>query len=438
MVKKIGDLSGKELLIFFLPSFLIIIVGFITAYQFVEPSPPRTLSIAAGEKGGAYYKFSNTYKTLLKQEGVTLVVRETEGSAENLALLGEKTDGVDIAFIQGGVGNRSGSNDIFSIGSLYYEPLWVFLRPGLKLTKASQLKGLTLAVGEKNSGTRILTTALLGASGITEENTRFLSATTRESADLLLKGSVDIACFVSTHWSSQVNRLLKSEGVTLMGFDRAEAYAMRFKYLNVIRIPQGVVDFERNIPDRDIRLISPTAQLAIRSDLHPALIDLVLQTAKRVHRKGGLFEAEGEFPSAKLLNFELSSEAQRFYHDKTPFLQRYFPFWVANLLSRIKVMILPFIAIVYPLFKLMPFFYRWRMRSRIYRWYSDLDRVGTAISNQDDSETFEDSMTRLEEIEKRVANIKVPEPYAEGLFHLRMHIDMFRRRLQDTRKNSSG
>ncbi len=436
MVKKIGDLSSKELLVFFLPSILIIIVGFITAYQFVEPSPPRTLSIATGEKGGAYYKFSNTYKTLLKQEGVTLVVRETEGSAENLALLGEKTDGVDIAFIQGGVGNRS--DYIFSIGSLYYEPLWVFLRPGLKLTKASQLKGLTIAVGEKNSGTRILTMALLNASGITEGNTRFLSATTKESADLLLNGSVDIACFVSTHWSSQVDRLLKSEGVTLMGFDRAEAYAMRFKYLNVIRIPQGVVDFENNIPDRDIRLVSPTAQLAIRSDLHPALIDLLLQTAKKVHRKGGLFEAEDEFPSAKLLNFELSSEAQRFYNDKTPFLQRYFPFWVANLLSRIKVMILPFIAIVYPLFKLMPFFYRWRMRSRIYRWYSDLDRVGTAIGNQNDNETFDASMARLEEIENSVANIKVPEPYAEGLFHLRMHIDMFRRRLRDTQKNSSG
>ena len=164
-----------------------------------------------------------------------------------------------------------------------------------------------------------------------------------------------------------------------MGLDRAEAYALRYHYLHVLKLPEGVIDFQSNIPSRDLTLVAPTTQLVARSDLHPALIDLFFQTAEKVHKSGGGFERRGEFPAPKYLDFELSPEAKRYYQSGPSFLQRYLPFWVANFFSRMKIMLLPLVALLYPLFKLMPPIYRWRMRSRIYRWYSELESVDPEI-----------------------------------------------------------
>ncbi|MBW1754403.1 MAG: C4-dicarboxylate ABC transporter substrate-binding protein, partial [Deltaproteobacteria bacterium] len=195
------------------------------------------------------------------------------------------------------------------------------------------------------------------------------------------------------------------------------------------KLPEGVLDFEANIPDRDIKLVAPTTQLVARSDLHPALIDILLQAAKEVHSKGGGFEKKGEFPSPQYIDFKLSAEAERFYKSGPPFLQRYFPFWVANFLERMKIMLLPMLALLYPLFKTMPLIYRWRVRSRIYRWYSELDAVDPDTSKGDSAFHLDEYMAELDRIEQSVSNISVPHAYAEGLFHLRMHIEMLRNRL---------
>jgi TRAP transporter TAXI family solute receptor len=432
MFKKREFATPRELFVFFLPALLLTLLGFFAAYQFVEPSPPRSITIATGEKGGAYFKYGNIYKELLQKNQVELKILTTAGSYENLQLLEKKTGGVDVAFLQGGIGKLSDSTNILSIGSLYYEPLMVFHGPRIKPALIMDMKGYRIAVGKENSGTRILATNLLKLNGIDENNTRFISQGFKISSNMLLKGEVDVAFFVSSPQLSNIAQLLEEESISIMGFDRAEAYKFRYNYLNVVTIPQGVVDFAANIPDHEMKLLAPAAQLAIRSDLHPALIDLLLQTARTVHMKGGGTNKEGEFPSPKYLDFKLSEDADRFYSSRTPFLQRHFPFWVATFLSRMKVMLLPLLAIIYPLFKLMPWIYRWRMRARIYRWYADLDAVGSQIDGEHFPKGQENIIAKLDELDKKVSNINVPQPYAEGLFQLRMHIDMFRKRLIKT------
>ena len=434
MVKKMGRITYKGVFLFFLPAVLITIGGFVVAYQFVEPSPPRNISIATGEPGGAYFTHGKVYKKLLEDYGITLTVRETEGSLENLKLLEKEIGGVDIAFIQGGIGRLSDSKTILSIGSLYYEPLWIFYRSGVKASRISDLKGLRIAIGNDLSGTKVLASDLLSLNGITQGNTQFVSQGPRISANMLLKHEIDAVFFVSTHKASYISDLLGSKSVFLMGIERAAAYKLRYSFLNVIDIPQGVIDFVENIPARNIQLLAPTAQLAVRSDLHPALIDLVLQTARRVHMPGGGLEKKGEFPSPKYLDFELSEDAHRFYTDRVPFLRRHFPFWVATFLGRMKIMILPFIAIMFPLFKIMPWIYRWRMRARIYRWYSDLDELGTDLYTQSSPETHDDYMAKMDALEKKALDIQVPKPYAESLFNLRMHIGIFRKKLMNIQK----
>ncbi len=434
MFKKKGPTTRKELFIFFLPAVLVSLVGFFAAYQFVEPSPPRTITMATGEPDGAYFKYGNIYKPLLKKNGIELKIQTTAGSLENLQLLEDEDSGIDIAFIQGGIGQLSTSKDIISIGSLYYEPLMIFCGPGIRPTRITEMKGLRVAVGKEKSGTKILSTRLLDLNGINENNTQFISQGSQISADMLLNNKVDIAFFVSSPQAANMTKLLKTKSISLMGLDRADAYKFWYNYLNVITIPQGVINFETNIPDREIKVLAPAAQLAVRTDIHPALIDLLLQAARTIHTKGGGVNKAGEFPSPKYLDFQLSEEAERFYSSRTPFLQRYFPFWVATFLSRMKIMVLPLLAIMYPLLKLMPWIYRWRMRARIYRWYADLDAMNSKVQGNNAPKEHVDYVAKLDELEKNVANINVPQPYAEGLFHLRMHIDMFRKKLTEMQK----
>jgi len=214
-----------------------------------------------------------------------------------------------------------------------------------------------------------------------------------------------------------------------MGLQRAEAYALRYHYLHVLKLPEGVIDFQDNIPSHDLTLVAPSTQLVARSYLHPALIELFLQTAKKVHESGGGYERQGEFPAPKYLDFELSPEAKRFYQSGSPFLQRYLPFWVANFLNRMKIMLLPLVALLYPLVKLMPPIYRWRMRSRIYRWYSELETVDTEMNKENLTANLDEHLLMLDNLEDKVSNISVPSAYSEELYSLRLHIDMLRNKL---------
>lgn len=369
--RKETKLGFREKFIIVCPAVILVILAFVVAYYFVDPVPPRRITIGCGPPEGANYKFAQTYREILSRKGIALELRNTAGSAENLKLLGAQAGGVDVAFVQGSMKSLARDSDLVSLGSLFFEPLWIFHRRNLALQRMPDLKGLRLAVGEEGSGTKILTMRLLRLNGVNSENTAILSSGYQKAADMLLNGEVDAAFFVSTHLSPYVTKLIDSKSVNLMGLERAEAYALIHHYLYILKVPEGVIDFAANIPDHDLTLVAPTTQLVARSDLHPALINLLLMAAKIVHKFGGEFEREGEFPTPKYLDFKLSAEAERFYRYGPPFLQRYLPFWVAIVVSRATILLLPLVAVVLPLFKFMPLLYRWRMRSKIYRWYSE-------------------------------------------------------------------
>ncbi len=411
-------------------SAIVAIIVFGLAFYFIDPLPPRRISIGCGPPESANYRFAQAYRDLLARDGITLELRSTAGSVENLKLLGKESDGLDVAFVQGSVKSIAGDTDLVSLGSLYFEPLWIFHRHGLTLNRGSDLKGLRIAVGEEGGGTKILAMRLLELNGVDARNSQILSYGYQKAADGLLKGEVDVAFFVSTHRADHILRLIDSKSVKLMGIERAEAYALLYHYLYVLKLPEGVIDFKANIPSRDLKLVAPTTQLVARPDLHPALVYLLLEAARIVHRYGGEFEREGEFPAPKYLDFNLSPEAERFYKTGPPFLQRFLPFWVAILVRRLTILILPVIAVVLPLFRLMPMVYRWRMRSRIYRWYSKLRAFDPDRHREEGTGDLKAYMHGLEEIEKKVSNISVPLSFSEELYHLRMHIDMLRDKLE--------
>lgn len=428
--RKDEKIGFREKLIFLFPAAVIVISAFVVAYYLVDPFPPRRISIGCGPPGGANFGYAKAYQKILSQEGISLDLRTTAGSAENLKLLEAPSGGVEVAFVQGSVKSSAKNTDLVSLGSLFFEPLWIFHRIDLAPQRIPDLKGLRLAVGEEGGGTKILTMQLLELNGVDAQNSRILSYGYQKAADMLLNGEVDAAFFLSTHIASHVINLIDSNSVTLMGLERAEAYALLYHYLYVLKVPEGVIDFEANIPARDLTLVAPTTQLVARPGLHPALVNLLLEAAKVVHESGGEFEREGEFPTPKYLDFKLSPEAERFYKFGPPFLQRYLPFWIAILVNRLMILLLPFVAVVLPLFKLMPLIYRWRMRSRIYRWYSKLRAFDPERHKEEAAESLQGYLVKLNRVEEKVANIAVPLSFSEELYHLRMHIDMLRSRLK--------
>jgi TRAP transporter TAXI family solute receptor len=424
------ELTRREKLKFYLPAIALAIIGFVVAFQFVDPAPPRAISIACGPQEGANFIFAKAYQEFMAQEGVTLNIRTTAGSAENLKLLQAESDGVEVAFVQGGLKSLVQNGHLVSLGSLFFEPLFIFHRTDVAIERISDMKGMRLAVGEEGGGTKILTMHVLQLNGINTENTQILSLGYQSAADMLLKGEVDVAFFVSTHRAPYVIKLIDSKSVKLIGMPRAEAYTFLYHYLYLLRVPEGVINFEANIPPRDLSLVAPTTQLVARSDLHPALVNLLMQAAEDVHESGTEFERQGEFPSPKYLDFELSEEAERFYKTGPPFLQRYLPFWVANFITRMKIMLVPLIVVFFPLFKVIPPIYKWRMRRRIFRWYSELDAVDPDIHREEVAESLQAFLVKLDEIEEKVSKVAVPLGYAEGLYALRVHIEMLRNKLR--------
>jgi TRAP-type uncharacterized transport system substrate-binding protein len=436
MLKSSNDvkIAFQEKIIILFPALVAAILAFAAAFYFVDPFPPRHITIACGPPESANYNYAQTYREILSREGIMLELVNTAGSAENLKLLGAASGGVDVAFVQGSMKSLVQNTDLMSLGSLFFEPLWIFHRGDLTLRRLPDLKGLRLAVGEEGSGTKILTMRLLAHNNVLSQNTTILSYGYQKAADMLLAGEVDVAFFVSTHLAAHVINLIDSKSVKLMGLERAEAYALLYHYLYVLKLPEGVIDFEANIPARDLTLVAPTTQLVARPDLHPALINLLLGAAKIIHETGGDFEREGEFPTPKYLDFKLSPDAERFYKFGAPFLQRYLPFWIAILVSRITILLLPLVAVFLPLFKLMPLLYRWRMRSRIYRWYSKLRAFDPERHKEEGPERLQEYLAGLDGIEEKVSNISVPLSFSEELYHLRMHIDLLRSGLKEKLK----
>jgi TRAP transporter TAXI family solute receptor len=412
------------------PALLITLIGFVMAYQFVQPAPPKQIRIATGQAEGAYYLFAQRYQKLLAGENIRLEILNTSGSVDNLGLL--RSGKADVAFIQGGTTEQVEADGLRSLGSLYYEPIWLFHRKELRVERLTDLRQKRIAIGSEGSGTRAVALQLLTDNAINDSNTSLLAEGGRAAADALLNGGIDAAFFVASPKSPVVRALLDAGNIQLMSFERADAYTRLHRYLSSVILPQGVINLGQNLPEKETRLLTASANLVIRDDLHPALMDLLLQAAEAVHGEGGWFEEAGEFPAARYLVFPLSKEAQRFYDYGPPLLQRYLPFWAATLVDRLKVMLLPLVALMIPLFKIMPPIYRWRIRSRIYRWYREV----LAIDRRQHREAVEidRSLSELNDITRDVANVSVPLSYAEELYDLRLHINLVKEHLERLRE----
>ena len=423
--------TGKDSILAISISIILVFAGFWAAFQFVEPAPPTHIKISTGSTEGAYFKYAHQYRDVLAKSGIELEILSSAGSSENIQRLLDNI--VDIAFVQGGVSDKNSANQLLSLGSLYYEPIWLFYRQPSILKQLTSLAGKKVAVGPEGSGTRTLALRLLEKNGIDNKTAELLPLTGQEAASSLIAGEIDALFMVASSDSPAIQKLLHEKRIELMSFSRAEAYSRLNSFLSPVHLPEGMVDLKNNIPDHEITLLVPTANLAIRKDFHPALSILFLQAAQKIHHGASLFSNRGTFPNATGLEFPISDEAERYYQKGAPFLMRFLPFWAAILIDRMVVMLIPLIALLFPLFKIMPPLYRWRVRSKIYRWYRELQAVDDSVHNQQLTEAQRQVFSKeLARIENEVNKVKTPLSYADQVYNLLLHIDLVRKKVATT------
>lgn len=417
---------------------LLAIAGLVLAWQFVQPAPPRSISIAAGSSDSAYYRYAERYRAILARNGIELRIIETSGSVENLQRLGSDTDPVDLALVQGGVATDEQRERFSGLGSLFYEPLWLIGPPGDGSVPLNELHGSRIGVGPENSGTHFLALRLLHANGIGAEDATLVSEDLVESIERLEDGALDLVFMVAAPHSPALMQLVEDGGVRLLNLPRTAAYARRDHALTDLTLPMGTLSPARNVPDRDLSLITATANLAGTQSLHPALVDLLISAADEVHGDGSLLAEPGTFPSPRNSDFPLNPDAERHYKYGPPFLQRYLPFWAASWADRLKVMLLPLIGLMLPLVKLLPPIYRWRIRRRIFQWYLRLRRIDLEIETADLTPQLIDALQyRIDRIESEAALAEMPVSYTDQLYHLRLHVQLLRGKLEGLKSTTA-
>jgi TRAP-type uncharacterized transport system substrate-binding protein len=413
----------------------IIVAGLWAAIVALRPLPPRTVIMAAGPEGGSHYEIGMRYRELLARQGITLQLVATAGSLENLARLRDPRSRVEVAFLQSGITSEKESPDLESLGAVFYEPLWFFHRGFIRGKGLQFLRGRNISIGPEGSGTRALALELLARNGIDQSFARLLSFTPREAGEKLLRGEIDAALMVASWDTPVVRRLLSDEKIGLASFPRTDAYIALYPFLNKLTVPAGVGDLAKNLPPNDVILFAPKASLVVRRDIHPAIQYLLLDAAAQTHSAPGIFQKSGQFPAAESIDLPLSDEARQFYKSGRPFLQRHLPFWMAVLIDRMLILLIPLFGVIYPLLRLMPALYGWEMRWRIFRLYRELRTLENDLGSRGAGQGIDDLNGRLDGLEEKANRLHVPLFYSNQLYTLRMHIALVHERL--TRRKGS-
>lgn len=396
-------------------------------YYFIHSAPPAALTISSGPEGSVFQKNALKYAKILEKNGVKTTVLTSKGSLENLERLADPKSHVDIGIVQVGIKSATPDN-LVSLGSISYQPLLLFYR-GKPLELLSQLTGKKVAIGPVGSGTRTFALAVLAANGIKENGGQatLLDWEADEASKAITAGTIDAAFIMSESASSDIlHTLLRSNDVHLFSFKQASAYSRKIDYLNVLDLPEGVLDLGHDIPPHDVSLLGPMVELIAVKELHPAFSDLVLEAATEVHSRPGMFQRRGEFPTPIEHEIHLSSDATRFYKSGKSLLYRYLPFWLASLVSRIVVVFLPMAVILIPSLRSIPAFFRWRTQLKIRRRYRELLMLEQDLLRESDLARKEELRRHFDRIEQAVNKMNVRAAFADQFYGLRGHIDYVR------------
>jgi TRAP-type uncharacterized transport system substrate-binding protein len=427
---RIAAASWRDLAVVSIPALLVMALAVWVAVKALRFAPPSTIRIVSGPEGSSYRNQAEKYKKIIEAFGVKVEVLPSRGALENLQQLANRKLKVDVGFVQGGLSDGIDTAGLMSLGSVFAQPIMAYCRSDEPIEMLSQLKGKRIAIGPEGSGTRVLAMKLLKINEMDTAPTQLLELGGEEAAKALVAGTIDVAFLMGESATPQVMRSLRAvPGIELASFRQADGYLRKFRFLSKLTLPEGAMDLAKNYPPRTMTLIGPTVELVAREDLHPALSDLLIGAAREIHGTPGMFRNAGEFPAPLARDFPISRDAERYYKSGEQFLYKRLPFWLASLIDRLLVIVLPLLVVIVPATRIVPALYRWRVRSRIYRWYGALMAIEREMLSTRTPERQAEILRRLDDIEGSVNELKMPLSFADQLYVLRDHVATVRRRL---------
>jgi TRAP transporter TAXI family solute receptor len=432
------QLTRKQLIISvaLLLTVLALILWGVTRY--LSPSPPKTVTMTTGATDGAYHAFGEKYKTYLKANGIELILQPSAGSVQNLERL---SAGSNAGFVQGGLGFLTIDPDqdaektpLRALSVIGFEPLWIFVpAPQAKpLANGLQaLQGKRVAVGAEGSGTRKVALDLLKTYQLTTDNTTFDISSGMAGAQALIDKKLDALILIASPQSAAVQKLLEQPEIALLNLNQAEGLARRLPYLQLVSLKAGSVNPLKNLPAQDVQLLTTTANLVVHDNIHPAIAYLLLEAAREIHKAPTLLSRPGEFPHPRGTDFPLADEATRYYKDGRPFLQRYMPFWLANALQRLLLILIPLAAVGIPVIKFIPEILQFKEKSRLYSRYGKLLKIESEIrARQLSLAEINKARQELDRIQESISKSKFTLEFTDRVYTLRQHVDYVRGQLQ--------
>jgi TRAP-type uncharacterized transport system substrate-binding protein len=415
------------------PLLLVLLIALMGVWWYADPPPPRHVIIATGQPGGSYDALGKKYAEFFEKKGITLEILPTKGAQENIEFLADRENPVQAAFVQAGVFKPEGVKGVQSLGTISYDPIWLFYRgKQVKEDNFQEIKARShyflnsrISVGEKGSGTYAQAIQILRANGF-EEGSHFLYLSGTKSVEALQKGEIDAAFIVDTDESTNVQTLLKDQNLHLSAFPRAEAYSRLLPYMQILTVPAGAFSLQRDFPSKDIKLIASTTNLLIDDRMHPAIQFLFLQAAREINGKSTFFSEHGEFPSFKHIGFPESPVALHYEKNGSPLLMTYLPFWLAEMVNRLIFVFLPFCVLAYPILLALPGYRNKRMHRKINKLYGVLKSYEQELTNNFQLENRDEYLKKLDLLEYQTLQIQVSKSMSGDYYALRTSIDYVR------------
>ncbi len=429
-------LSIRDLIASAGPVIFLVIGLLAAAYWWLQPQPPKTVSLATGPAGSAYAGFGKRYAAALKANGIEVELKPTNGSSDNLKLL--RSGEADVAFVRGGSADpvKDEQAGLTSLGSLFFEPLWFFYRTDAArkidrktatLSSLTQLKDLRINVDKPGSGVPEIMEQMFRANHMDPATLELSNLEQTPATEALQAGLLDVIVLASAPQSPLVQRLLRAPDIQLMDFAQSDAYSRRFSFLQPVTLPRGVVDLAADLPSHDVSLLAATTSLLAREQTHPAIRQLFAQSAQTLHSDAGWFNRARDFPNTRTSELPVSPEGDRAINGTPPFWQRYLPFWASNLVERMWLVLGGLLVLMLPLSRIVPPLYQFRVRRRVFRWYARLRDVEARLeSRRGDPDAL---LKELDDLDRRVNKVAVPLSYAEELYALRNNIYAVRKRV---------
>ncbi len=411
----------------------VVAIVLLVSLVILKPAAPDKITLLTGPEGSGYHELGKRYAVYLTDFGLKAEVQVTDGGFDNVKRLAAGADDT-VAFAPSNIEHVAGdtvdTSHLVSLGSVAYEPLWLFYRSELEIRKIPDLAGLRVAAGAKGTVVHYLARLLFELNGISDqvEIQPSEGQTPRTIAQALIDGQIDAAFVIGGPAMPTIRDLLDAEDLGVLSFERADAYQALDPGITKLVAPQGIFDLAENLPPEDLVLLSATTNLVTLDTLYPGAVPLLLRAAADVRDQQRIVTADQSFPSAQNVSLPLKRAAGRYYEQGEKGLSKFLPYKVTRWLNHLGFVVLPLLVLAVVLVKVVPLFLKIWISIKLTGYFKRLEEVEKSHAAGGDRPTI---LAELDALDRASATIFVPRA------SLPNYID-FRQFLHDMRERVAG